>query len=78
MKSSMRNFFHALFQHKIDMLRFGRPNPEVRLTRRDQFRSDWIASSHPNRSPANAAAVVHISNFTLHRKIDSKHADTTE
>ena len=40
----MRIFFCALFQDEIDMLRFGRPNPEVRLTRRDQFRSDRITA----------------------------------
>ena len=35
MKCSFRIFLRALFQNKIDMLRFWRPDPKMRLLRPD-------------------------------------------
>ena len=74
MKCSLRIFLRALFQNKIDMLRFWRPHPEMRFLWSDQFGADWITtfygSSHATFSPTGAAPVVHGSNFAFHRKIE--------
>jgi len=73
MKSSIRIFFRALFQDKIDMLRFGRPNPEVRLTRRDQFPSDRITAFSELCvffSRLSTTLVLHESDFAFYPGID--------
>ena len=75
MKCSLRIFLRALFQNKIDMLRFWRPDPEVRFLWPDQFGTDRITTfcelSHATFSPTSAPLVVHGSDFAFHRKIDN-------
>ena len=79
MKRSLRIFLRALFQNKIDMLRFWRPDPEVRFLWPDQFGTDRITTfcelSHATFSPTGGPLVVHESDFAFHRKIDNRHAD---
>ncbi len=74
-KCSLRILFRALFQNKIDMLRFRRPDTEVCFIRSDKFGADRVATfcelSHATLSPTSAALAVHESDFAFHPKIDN-------
>ena len=67
-KCALGSFFRALLQHKIDLLRFWRPDPEMRFVYADQFRSDRITPfrMHIILSPLDCALALQGGALSFH------------
>src|ERR1700731_3880403 len=76
MKAAPGVLFGALFEDKIDTLRFRRPQTEMRFGWADQFRADRVAARLPGKAGRSAFALRFAqSDFSFHPKSDNKHAD---
>jgi hypothetical protein len=55
MKAAPGVLFGALFEDKIDMLRFRRPQAEMRFVWADQFRADRVATIYMRLCHGNSS-----------------------
>ena len=80
MKAALRLFDRALFQYNIDILRFGRPYPEMCLVRTDQFGADGITpfELHTTLSPLPRVMALRRQDLSFHLRRQQQHADAAE